>query len=201
MPSKCWLFSNQKFWFRIQSHARLEEKHIHLGFVVWGKDCQRGVEATVKHSWTIYCRPGEITRQAAPAPLIVKIATGPQIIQSLKHFLPSSSNSPASVKWLQQSCLFHKTFPNWNRGNSLWTPLYINTQFPWFPYNSQNALALWSDHNANPFMLRLFNARCFGSTAFISCRPFWSIRSSTSNSPSILLSKASYTDKYLSWML
>ena len=63
-------------------------------------------------------------------------ATGPQIIQSLKHFLPSSSNSPASIKWLQQSCLLHKPFPDWNPGNSLWTLLYINTQFPWFPYNS-----------------------------------------------------------------
>lgn len=136
MPSKCWLFSNQKFWFHIQSHAYLEEKHIHLGFVVWGKDCQRGVEATVEHSCSNHCRPGEITMQAVPAPLIVKTATGPQIIQSLKHFLPSSSNSPASIKWLQQSCLLHKPFPNWNPGNSLWTLLYINTQFPWFPYNS-----------------------------------------------------------------
>lgn len=51
----------------------------------------------------------------------VKIATGPQIIQSLKHFLPSCSTSPASIKWLPQSCPLHKAFPNWNGENSLWT--------------------------------------------------------------------------------
>ena len=136
MPSKCWLFSNQKFWFHIQSHAHLEEKHIHLDSVVWGKDCQRGGGS---HSGAFLDNPLQAWgdhHAGSFGSLIVKIATGPQIIQSLKHFLPSNTNSPSSIKWLQQSCLFYKAFPSWNSGNSLWTLLYVNTQFPWFPYNS-----------------------------------------------------------------
>lgn len=185
MPSKCWLFSNQKFWFHIQSHAHLEEKHIHLDSVVWGKDCQRGGGS---HSGAFLDNPLQAWgdhHAGSFGSLIVKIATGPQIIQSLKHFLPSNSNSPSSIKWLQQSCLFYKAFPSWNSGNSLWTLLYVNTQFPWFPITPLNALALWLEHNANPFMLLLSNAHCFGYTAFISSRPFWSILSSTFNSPKL----------------
>lgn len=136
MPSKRWLFSNQKFWFHIQNHAHLEEKHIHLGFVVWGKHCQRGGGSRSGAFLDNSVQAWSDHHAGSSCSIVVKIATGPQIIQSLKYFLPSISNSPTSIKWLQQFCFLHKSFPNWNRGNFLWTLLYINTQFPWFPYNS-----------------------------------------------------------------
>lgn len=63
----------------------------------------------------------------------VRIATGPQIIQSPKHFPLSSSSSPASIRWLPPSCPLRQTLSSLTRRP---LPLNsINTQFPWLACN------------------------------------------------------------------
>lgn len=96
---------NQKFWFHIQSHAHLEEKHIHLGFVVQGKDCHRGGGSHSGAFLNNSLQAWGDHHASSSCTITVKIAIGPHIIQILNHFLPSSSNPPASIQWLQQSCL------------------------------------------------------------------------------------------------